>query len=71
MAIEPSHTEIAARAYALFQQRGGQHGQDMADWLQAEAELRQLSNPPTPVAQETMPKSAKTVRAKRPTKRAA
>lgn len=36
----PSHEALAARAYALFLARGGQHGNDWADWLQAEAELR-------------------------------
>lgn len=34
-----SHDEIARRAYALFQERGGQHGDDLGDWLRAEAEL--------------------------------
>jgi len=33
------HREIAARAYELFLARGGQHGGDWADWLQAEAEV--------------------------------
>ena len=32
--------EIARRAYALFQARGGEHGHDIEDWLQAERELR-------------------------------
>jgi hypothetical protein len=36
----PSREAIAARAYALFLARGGAHGDDWADWLQAEAELR-------------------------------
>ena len=31
---------IAARAYELYQARGGTHGADMDDWLQAERELR-------------------------------
>lgn len=31
---------IAARAYELYQARGGTHGADMDDWLQAEQELR-------------------------------
>lgn len=30
---------IARRAYELFQQRGGEHGYDIDDWLQAEREL--------------------------------
>ncbi len=31
---------IAERAYALFLARGKSHGDDLADWFQAEAELR-------------------------------
>jgi hypothetical protein len=30
---------IAERAYFLFLERGGEHGHDVADWLQAESEL--------------------------------
>jgi hypothetical protein len=32
--------EIARRAYEIFEQRGGGHGRDLDDWLQAEWELR-------------------------------
>lgn len=35
------HEALAARAYALFLARGGQHGDDWSDWFHAEAELRQ------------------------------
>jgi hypothetical protein len=30
---------VARRAFALFQERGGQHGRDVEDWLEAEREL--------------------------------
>lgn len=30
---------IRARAYQLFEERGGQLGHDLEDWLQAEAEV--------------------------------
>jgi hypothetical protein len=30
---------IAARAYDLYQARGGEHGQDVDDWLQAEQQV--------------------------------
>lgn len=30
---------IRLRAYQLFEQRGGRHGYDLDDWLQAEAEV--------------------------------
>ena len=41
-AIAPSHDEIAARAFELYLQRGGGggDGDEMNDWLSAEAELR-------------------------------
>jgi hypothetical protein len=32
-------TEIARRAYELYEQRGGAHGNDIDDWLLAEREL--------------------------------
>jgi hypothetical protein len=35
----PDYDDIAARAYELFLQRGGEHGQDREDWLSAERQL--------------------------------
>ena len=37
----PSHEEICTRAYLLSERRkhGGEPGDEMSDWLQAEAEL--------------------------------
>ncbi len=32
--------DIARRAYELFLNRGGEHGLDLEDWLQAETEIR-------------------------------
>ena len=32
---------ICARAYELFQERGGEHGHDAEDWLRAEEEIHQ------------------------------
>jgi DUF2934 family protein len=40
----PTHDVIAMRAYELFLQRGGQHGQDFEDWLAAERELHVQSS---------------------------
>jgi hypothetical protein len=37
----PTEDEIARRAYQLYEARGGAHGRDLDDWLQAERELRQ------------------------------
>lgn len=36
----PAYDDIARRAYELYRERGGNEGQDMDDWLRAEAELR-------------------------------
>lgn len=38
--LEPSHHEVAERAYHLYIARGGEPGRDFDDWLQAERELR-------------------------------
>jgi hypothetical protein len=35
-----THNEIARRAYKLYERRGGEHGRDLDDWLDAENELR-------------------------------
>jgi hypothetical protein len=35
----PGYDDIAARAYELFLQRGGEHGHDRDDWLSAERQL--------------------------------
>jgi hypothetical protein len=38
---EPSHQEIAERAYALYLARGAYEGESHHDWMRAESELRQ------------------------------
>ena len=42
---EPFYARVATKAYELFEQRGGEHGHDVDDWLEAERlvveELRQ------------------------------
>ena len=35
----PPHGAIARRAYEIYVSRGGEHGSDVEDWLQAEREL--------------------------------
>jgi len=45
-ALNLSATEIAQRAYELFEARGGLDGQDLDDWLRAEAELRDRPQAP-------------------------
>ena len=34
-----SHEEVARRAYEIFLNRGGGHGRDFDDWLEAEREV--------------------------------
>jgi hypothetical protein len=43
LACEPTHDEIARRAYQLYEQRSGEYGREWEDWFQAERELRQLA----------------------------
>ena len=38
---EPTHEEIAAAAYSLWQHTGCPEGRDVEHWLAAEAQLRQ------------------------------
>ena len=40
-----SPERIAARAYELYLERGGGHGQDWEDWLAAERELASAATP--------------------------
>ncbi|MGB2889990.1 MAG: DUF2934 domain-containing protein [Candidatus Acidiferrales bacterium] len=35
----PTREEIELRAHEIYVERGGAHGQDVEDWLQAEREL--------------------------------
>jgi hypothetical protein len=39
-------SDVARRAYDLYLARGGEHGHDVDDWLQAERELQRPSTPP-------------------------
>jgi Protein of unknown function (DUF2934) len=43
----PAFEEIARRAYDLFERRGGEPGQEQADWLQAEKDLREEKASPS------------------------
>ncbi len=37
---DPTFEQISTRAYEIFLERGGRHGDDLADWFRAERELR-------------------------------
>ena len=39
------NTEVARKAYDLFQRRGGESGRDIEDWLEAERLVRQEQHP--------------------------
>ena len=36
---EPTHDEIALRAWSIYLQRGASHGQAMSDWLEAKQQI--------------------------------
>jgi hypothetical protein len=36
---QPTYEEIAAAAYERYLSRGGSHGRDLEDWLEAERDL--------------------------------
>lgn len=38
--VQPTEEAIARRAHEIYLERGGTHGSDLADWLQAERELK-------------------------------
>src|SRR4029077_6083494 len=40
MASSPSEDDIRMRAYQRYLERGGGHGMDFEDWLEAERELK-------------------------------
>jgi hypothetical protein len=40
MGSEPSEEDIRLRAYHRYLERGGGHGMDFEDWLEAERELK-------------------------------
>ena len=42
----PTREEIELRAYQIFEGRGGLHGHDVEDWLEAERQLLAEHSPP-------------------------
>ncbi|HEX4076137.1 MAG TPA: DUF2934 domain-containing protein [Candidatus Acidoferrales bacterium] len=55
----PTHEEIEQRAHDIYLRRGGRDGQDMDDWLAAEAELHKERR----TAAESVPEKSKTATA--------
>ncbi len=56
--------KIARRAYELYEQRGGKHGAEMEDWLQAEREIAQGNGNGGGAARKKSTKKAGTTRKK-------
>jgi hypothetical protein len=46
--MDRMYEDVARRAYELFLARGGQHGGDMDDWLEAERQLTDATTPLSP-----------------------
>lgn len=44
LSAEPSDEAIRIRAYERYLERGGGHGMDFEDWLEAKRELRELTD---------------------------
>ncbi len=44
LSSEPSDEAIRIRAYERYLERGGGHGMDFEDWLEAKRELRELTD---------------------------
>jgi hypothetical protein len=42
---EPTHVQIASRAFEIYVSRGGEHGHDVGDWFEAERQLRTKLQP--------------------------
>ena len=41
---EPPHEKIAQLAHEFYLKRGGEHGHDQEDWLQAETTLKKAAS---------------------------
>jgi hypothetical protein len=50
---------VARRAYEIYQSRGGNHGADLDDWLEAERQLRRGPSDVTGPAPTARPKRRK------------
>jgi hypothetical protein len=43
MSHGPTQDQIRLRAYQIYLERGGHHGQELDDWLRAERELQKVA----------------------------
>ena len=56
MRREPTHLQIAHRAFEIYVARGGDHGQDVGDWFEAERQLAAELRPHKPSVKRTLTK---------------
>ena len=52
---EPTHVQIANRAFEIYVSRGGEHGRDVSDWFEAERQLMTELKPKRAAAKRTGP----------------
>jgi hypothetical protein len=50
---EPTHVQIANRAFEIYVARGGVHGHDVSDWFAAERQLMTELQPKRAAAKRT------------------
>ncbi|PYN87611.1 MAG: hypothetical protein DMD87_13035 [Candidatus Rokuibacteriota bacterium] len=53
MKREPTHLQIANRAFEIYISRGGVHGHDVGDWFEAERQLRTELQPKKRAVKQT------------------
>ena len=59
--------KVASRAYEIYEDRGGRHGRDLDDWLQAETDVVAEAAQQQKISPERMqPAGAKSARASQP-----
>jgi hypothetical protein len=46
LSVAVTDSDVARRAYDLYLARGGEHGHDVDDWMEAERELQRASSQP-------------------------
>jgi len=57
MKREPTHLQIAHRAFEIYVSRGGHHGHDVGDWFEAERQLRTEFQPKERAVKQTRMKA--------------
>jgi len=57
MSQHNANDKIAQRAYELYLSRGGEHGNDLNDWLQAEKEVLTTQSDSNKTARASKPAS--------------